>query len=55
MGRPAVAVLFLLALAAVIVGVDVLFFKHQPGPRLIANVGIAAVFLALYLRFVRRR
>jgi hypothetical protein len=53
MGRPAV-VLYVLALAAVVVGVDVLFFRHQFWERLIVNVGIVLVFAAFYLRFLKR-
>jgi hypothetical protein len=34
-----------------LVGVDVLFFRHQFWERLIANVGIVLVFAAFYLRF----
>ncbi len=51
MGRPAVVFLYVAAMVAVIVGVDVLFFKNQFWPRLIANVGIVLVFAAFYLRF----
>ncbi|WP_185219045.1 hypothetical protein [Paraburkholderia dinghuensis] len=55
MTRNAVAVLYVLALIAVIVGVDVLFFKDRLVARLIVNIGIAAVFAAVYVLFVRRR
>jgi len=48
--QPAVA-LYLLTLVAVVVGVDVLFFRHHFLERLIANVGIVLVFVAFYLRF----
>lgn len=51
MGRPAVVVLYVLALIVVVVGVDVLFFRHYFWPRLIVNIGIVAVFLAFYWRF----
>lgn len=51
-GRP-VLVLSVLAMIAVIVGVDVLFFEHHVWARLAANVGIVLVFLAFYLRFLR--
>jgi len=44
-------VLYVLALVAVVVGVDVLFFKHHFWPRLMVNVGIVLVFGAFYLRF----
>jgi len=46
--------LFVLALVAVVVGVDVLFFRHQFWERLMVNVGIVLVFAAFYLRFVKR-
>ncbi len=48
-------VLYVLALVAVVVGVDILFFRHQFWERLIANVGIVLVFGAVYLRFLKRR
>jgi hypothetical protein len=51
MGRP--AAMYLLVMIAVLIVVDVLFFRGQFGERLIANVGIVAVFLAFYFRFVR--
>ena len=47
-------VLYVLLLAAVVVGVDVLFFRHQFLERLIVNIGIVLVFAALYLRFLKR-
>jgi hypothetical protein len=48
--RTAVAI-YVAALVAVVVCVDVLFFRHQFWERLIANVGIVLVFAACYLRF----
>jgi hypothetical protein len=51
--QPAVAP-FVLALAAVVVGVDVLFFRNHFWQRLTANVGIVLVFAALHFRFLRR-
>ena len=53
MGRQAVAVLYLLAMVAVVVGADVLFFRHQLWDRLMVNVGIVLVFVACYLRFLK--
>ena len=49
--RTSIAYLVLLVIA--IVGVDLLFFRHHIWPRLLMNVGIVMVFVALYLRFVR--
>jgi len=54
MGRQAGVVLYVLALAAVVVGVDVLFFKHRFWERLMVNVGIVLVFAAFYLRYRTR-
>ena len=54
MRRQAAVVLYVLALRAVVVGVDVLFFRHQFWERLIVNVGIVLVFVAFYWRFLKR-
>jgi hypothetical protein len=53
-GRQAAVVLYVLAMVAVVVGVDVLFFKHLFWPRLIVNIGIVLVFGAFYFRFLKR-
>jgi CHASE2 domain-containing sensor protein len=55
MRRRAAIALYVLALVAVVVGVDILFFKHQFWDRLIANIAIVVVFVAFYLRFLKRR
>ncbi len=54
MGRQTGIVLYVLALVALIVGLDVLFFRHRLWERLMANVGIVLVFWAFYLRFLNR-
>jgi hypothetical protein len=54
MGRQAAAVLYVLALVAVVVGVDVLFFRNQLWGRLAVNVGIVLVFVAFYFRYLKR-
>jgi hypothetical protein len=53
-GRHVAVVLYVLAMAAVIVGVDVLFFRNRFWERLAVNIGIVLVFVAVYLRFLRR-
>ena len=53
MGRPAIGVLYVVAMAAVVVGVDLLFFRGHVWGRLAANVGIVLVFGAFYFRFLR--
>jgi hypothetical protein len=52
--RQAGVVLYVLALIAVVVSVDVLFFRHQFWGRLLINVGIVLVFAVFYLRFLKR-
>ena len=54
MRRQAAVVLYVLALVAVVVGVDVLFFRHHLWERLLVNVGVVLVFAAFYLRFLKR-
>jgi len=53
-GRQAINVLYVLAMVAVVVGVDILFFRHHFWARLAVNVGIVLVFAAFYFRFLRR-
>jgi predicted cobalt transporter CbtA len=53
-GRQAAVVPYVLALVAVVVGVDVLFFRHEFWARLMVNVGIVLIFGAFYLRFLKR-
>ncbi len=54
MGRPVAIVLYGVAMAAVIVGVDLVFFRNLFWGRLIVNIGIVLVFAAFYLRFLKR-
>jgi hypothetical protein len=53
MGRQVAGVLYVVAMVAVIVSVDFVFFRHQFWERLIVNIGIVLVFAAFYLRFLR--
>ena len=48
------AALYILSMAAVIVVVDLLFFKGRFWERLMSNVGIVLIFAAFYFRFLRR-
>ena len=41
-------------MAAVVVGADLVFFRHHFWERLAANIGIVLVFVAFYLRFFKR-
>ncbi len=46
-------VVYILVMIAVVVGVDLLFFKNRFWERLIVNIGIVLVFAAFYLRFFK--
>jgi hypothetical protein len=53
-GRQVGIVLYVLAMIAVVFGVDFLFFRHEFWERLITNIGIVLVFGAFYFRFLKR-
>jgi hypothetical protein len=55
MERQAVIVFYVLALVAVVIGVDVLFFRNRFWGRLMVNIGIVLVFWAFYLGFLNSR
>lgn len=46
--------LYVVAIAAIIVGVDFVFFKNRFWERLMVNIGVVLVFAAFYLRFLTR-
>jgi type IV secretory pathway VirB2 component (pilin) len=54
MGRQVAGALYAIAMVAVIVGIDVAFFRNRFLERLMVNVGIVLVFGAFYLRFFGR-
>lgn len=54
MGRQVAGAVYVLAMVAVIVGLDVAFFRNRFWERLIANIGVVLVFAAFYLRFLGR-
>ena len=45
--------LYVAAMVAIIVGVDIAFFRHRFWERLLANIGIVLLFAAFYFRFFR--
>jgi hypothetical protein len=53
MHRQVANVLYVVAMTAVIVGVDLVFFKNRFWERLTANIGIVLVFAAFYFRFLK--
>lgn len=48
------SVLYVLAMVALVVCVDVFFLKHQLVARLLVNIGIVLAFGAVYMRFLKR-
>ena len=53
MSRQVTVALYVVAMVAVIVGVDLGFFRSRFWERLLVNIGIVLVFAAFYLRFLR--
>jgi hypothetical protein len=53
MARYVTVAFYVLALVAVVVGVDVAFFRNRFWERLMVNVGIVLVFGAFYSRFLK--
>ena len=54
MARPAVAVPYAVAMVALIVAMDVLFFRSHLWERLMANIGVVLVCVSFYFRFLHR-
>ena len=52
MGKQLIVVLYVVAMIAVIVGVDFTFFRGRFWERLMVNIGIVLVFGAFYFRFL---
>lgn len=53
MKQSVVTVIYVVAMAVIIVGVDVAFFRNRFWERLAANVGLVLVFAAFYWRFLK--
>jgi len=53
MTRNMSVVLYTVVMIAVVVSVDLLFFKNRFWERLTVNIGIILVFAAFYLRFLK--
>lgn len=54
MGSQTTIVLYIVVMIAVIVAIDVLFFRNYFWERLTVNIGIILVFAAFYFRFLKR-
>ena len=55
MARQIVAVICAVVMVAVIVGIDLVFFKNRFWERLAVNIGIVLIFGAFYVRFALRK
>jgi hypothetical protein len=53
MTRNMFVALYIVVLIAVVVSVDLLFFRNRLWERLMVNIGIFLVFAAFYLRFLK--
>jgi hypothetical protein len=53
-GRHVAVVLYVLAMVAIVVGVDVLFLRNHIWLRLITNIGIVLIFGIVYWKFLTR-
>lgn len=54
MGRQVSIVLYVVAMVAIIIAVDFMFFRNRFWERLAVNIGIVLVFAAFYFRFLKR-
>jgi hypothetical protein len=52
--KQAADALYVLAMVAVVVGVDIFFLRYHFWARLLINVGIVLVFVVFYFRFLKR-
>ena len=53
MTKNTLVVLYIVVLIAVVVGVDLLYFRNRFWERLMVNIGIVLVFTAFYFRFLK--
>lgn len=53
MGRQAAVLIYVLAMAALIVAADLAFFRNRFWERLAVNIGVVLIFVAFYFRFLR--
>ena len=52
MDKQLIDAIYVVVMAALIIGVDVAFFRTRPWERLAVNIGIVLVFGAFYWRFL---
>jgi len=54
MPRTIYTVLYVLAMIALIVGLDLTLLRHHTWARLAVNIGIVAVFVVVYYKFLKK-
>jgi hypothetical protein len=55
MSKSVVNIIYVLAMVATVVVVDILFFRHRFRERLIANIGIVSLYVAFYFSYFKNR
>jgi len=55
MAKNSLTVIYVLAMIATVVILDILFFRHRFTERLLANIGIVLVYAAFYTAFLKNR
>lgn len=53
MSKTAINIVYVIAMVATVVAIDLIFFRHRFWERLMSNVGIVLVYVAFYLAFLR--
>ena len=54
MTRQLTVVIYVVVMIALIVGLDIAFFRYRFWERLAANIGVVLLFVAFYFRFFNR-
>lgn len=55
MSKSAMIILYVVAMVATVVIVDMFFFRRRPWRRLLVNIGIVLIYAACYLVFLKNR
>lgn len=53
MSKTVTIAIYILALVATVVIVDIIFFRQHIWERLLVNIGIVLIYIAFYLRFLK--
>lgn len=53
MAKTTVNIIYILAMIATVVAVDIIFFRQHFWERLMSNIGIVLLYVAFYLAFLK--